>query len=169
MRRTTRRKTWMVLGLMAGVGACGDELPPVEVFDGGPPDAGCPSLAPGMTFSSDPANCGACGTTCAEGEVCRRSRCDSRPETAYYAPCSSDELLCPGRCIGIGTGGPRVCASVCDLASQCAPSTLGGTARPVCQPSIDYCLLVCNVDGECPAGMSCRRPTATSVAGVCAR
>ena len=157
--------------VMLGFAACGDDPLPLPAYDAGVVDTGPACVRTGYTIWTDPQNCGECSVVCDSGRACFGGRCDTRPIIDNYAPCPTADSYCRnGRCVGIGVGGPKVCSPYCDVEGGCPASTLGGSARPICQTQFnDQCLLVCYDDTACPAGLVCRFPTATSAAGVCAQ
>lgn len=93
------------LGSVCRDGACVDNAPIV--------DAGvCPtgqSLCGGRcaTLSSDPANCGACGTACADAEKCSAGQC--------VASCGAGLTDCEGACAALETDPAHcgACGAVC--------------------------------------------------------
>lgn len=94
VRARARGGAWAAMVALALV-ACAADAPPSPPLA---PDAQ-PACAVGLTqceqgcvlLASDPANCGACGRTCAGAEVCADSRCEP--------VCPVDRVACAGACV----------------------------------------------------------------------
>ena len=113
---------------------------------------------------SDPANCGACGTRCDDGEFCSEGRCgDTCP--APLDRCGSaciDTNVDPRNCGG--------CGEMCELGEVCA----AGTCALECPPGTTNCSSACvdtttntaNCGGcgsPCATGSVCRRSSCIPV------
>ena len=137
-----------------------------ENLDAGPADAGsdagCAGLVcDGRCFDSrnDPGNCGACGNTCAGGEICASGVCR----------CRAGEQICGISCTSLAndTRNCGGCGSVCDGGScvdgGCVAGCDGIVCGAICVHTIDDpancggCGIACNgaaicVDGGCVGG-----------------
>ena len=81
-------------------------------------------------LQADPENCGACGTVCAEGEVCAQGQC--------AVSCTGGTTSCDGGCFNINNDPNNcgACGNVCDAdlvcsSGQCVPGCGGGTVISV--------------------------------------
>jgi len=146
--RWSRACSWVGgIGLVAAVGCGGgsSDVPPADdtgadattdAFEAAPP---CPSgqeLCGSVcaTLADDAKNCGACGTTCAAGEVCAAGKCGVQ--------CPTGQTLCGGKCVTVETdrGNCGACGTACVdgevcSASKCATSC--ATGYVTCEPSGD--------------------------------
>jgi len=167
-RAVTRAGWWSAAGLVAGLAACGEApLPPPPTQDAGPADTGPTCDADTRTSEQ---HCGACGNACAEGEVCRGSRCDTRPWIETYGNCDGTPDLCRGQCAGVAGAPGRMCAPGCGWGPpyNCpAPNDPSVTAVPTCQLTSGLCALACDADEQCPVGQRCRPVHAGDPTGVC--
>jgi streptogramin lyase len=121
---------------MSTFGAVGCGVP---IVGAGNPDAGTdtPLCRPGETqcgdecvvVSADRTNCGACGTTCAEGDVCVSGTC----ETA----CPRGQLECDGVCRDVS--GDRLHCGACGLACMTGQVCSGGTCGLTCETGLEDC------------------------------
>jgi hypothetical protein len=105
-----------------------------------------------ISSESDPANCGACGRACAQGELCDRGSClpnppcDSVPDNSMCAVGSALGVCCHGACRDLSQDNQNcgVCGQSCIAGDQC----FANSEYP-CAP------LSCDFDGGCPDGLSC--------------
>ena len=150
----------LILGaaaLVLGLAACGDS----GEGDGTPTCKGDEVLCGGACAdtSTDPRNCGACGTICGDGEICADGACT--------LVCPVGQEACDGACYDLGTSRENcgACGNVCGEGEVCS----GGACVTSCPAgqtacdggcfdtgtAIDHCG-ACNVacgDGEtCDAG-----------------
>jgi hypothetical protein len=120
--------------------------------------------------ASDPANCGACGTACAAGQVCAAGTC------ALVCPPGTTD--CGGACtiLDFDPGSCGACGNVCPGAPNATAVCSGGTCALLCGEQFQNCNMSTvdgcevNVAGDplnCGAcGQSC--PAAPHAAPACA-
>jgi hypothetical protein len=65
----------------------------------------------------DEMNCGACGTVCPDGQICRNSACGCRP----------NETLCDGACVNkrTDTANCGMCGNACATEETCTAGSCG--------------------------------------------
>ena len=149
----------------AGVGAC-------EVAQCAPGHADCdhdPSNGCEADLES-PASCGACGTTCAAGQVCSPGGC--------VTSCSPPLTQCTDRCVNLAQDPAHCggCSTACTASAGAFPTCTGGSCGVACATGYTACSgTACsdlqNDPGSCgTCGKSCPVPTdgrASCVAGNC--
>ncbi|MGO8993749.1 MAG: MXAN_6577-like cysteine-rich protein [Polyangiaceae bacterium] len=132
--------------------------------DSGPADSG-PTCASGQSLcgstcvneSNDPNNCGACGTTCAAGEVCSSGAC----------ACPSGESLCGTTCVNESSD-PNNCGA---CGATCAAGQTCSSGACACASGESLCSGACVSESSDPnncgaCGNACQS-TQTCSAGVC--
>jgi hypothetical protein len=145
---------------------------------GGATPIGCPEgfeVCSGacVRTDNDPANCGACGTACAENQVCGLSQC--------LTSCPEDMTGCDGSCVDLQTD-PMHCGT-CDGACSAGDNAHGTCTAGECGVECDAGFDSCDVDpsdceinidsdpencGVCGTGCIARANAAPScTAGVC--
>ena len=142
--------------LVFGVQACGGDPPPA---------APCPEsqeLCDGLCYDLDTTanHCGACGTTCAAGEVCNAGTCE------FGCPTGLTE--CDGGCVDTQTSGTNcgACGAACAAGEVCdagACSTSCGQGLTVCdggcvdtqgdETNCGDCGTTCEGNARCQQGM----------------
>lgn len=105
-------------------------------------DMGLPPCPTGQTrcgdrcvdVQVDPTHCGACGTTCASGELCAQGRC--------VATCSPQQRVCGGACIDVRTDRANcgACGAACASGQVCSMGS--------CQLTCGAGLAMCGVGGD---------------------
>jgi hypothetical protein len=117
-----------------------------------------------VTITTDPNNCGACGTKCGPTEVCNNGTCGP------VAGCTGGKINCNGECVDPTTdenhcGPAGTCPStVCDPTDTCQ----GGLCCDSGQTNLggkccDSGTILCNVGGV----LTCSDPTDDSTCGTC--
>jgi hypothetical protein len=123
---------FLFFALLLGVTGCAGSS--TNADGGGGKDGGLsicpdhPSMCGGQCCGSqcvettfDPRNCGQCGKTCVNGELCMGSACKCPSGGGAAAPCASSQACCPGTGCKNLTNDANNCGS-CGV--QCGP---GGT------------------------------------------
>ncbi len=169
----TRQLSCTVIGwlLVLFVAACGDNAPSSPKDDAGP-EAGLTCTAPEIACNgvcldptSDEANCGACGTTCAAGETCSAGDCQTT------VTCTSPETACNNTCVNptIDEANCGTCGTTCSANQSCIAGSCVTTVA--CTSPEVNCNNVCKNTqtdeqncGTC--GNTCSN-TQTCVAGSC--
>jgi hypothetical protein len=122
----------------------------------------CDGTADCIDLRVTPTHCGACGKSCAAGEVCSGGTCARE--------CVSPYVLCGDRCVDVASDPKNcgacgaTCANGICAAGKCqtgaCPANRGdcdGFAENACETALDTSLSHC---GAC--GVSCVRPNSTS-------
>ena len=109
----------------------------------------CPGTLCGIyctTGSSDPSNCGACGTACASGVPCVSGNCGGSS-----GGCTSGQILCNGACTNPGSDSNNCggCGKVCASGTTCVSGVCGSSSGG------------CNLPTDCPADQACNTSTHT--------
>jgi hypothetical protein len=145
---------------------------------GGATPVGCPDgfeVCGGacVRTDNDPANCGACGTACAENQVCGLSQC--------LTSCPEDMTGCDGSCVDLQTDPMHcgTCEGACAAGDNAHATCTAGQCGVECDAGFASCDIdptdcEINVDsdpancGECNKGCIARANAAPScAAGVC--
>ena len=78
-----------------------------------------------VNATSDPQNCGACGTVCLMGQMCQNGSCQ----------CQAGLMNCNGACVSSDSSHCGGCTNVCPLGQVCN----GGTCATSCAPGVTMC------------------------------
>ncbi|KYG05697.1 hypothetical protein BE21_39065 [Sorangium cellulosum] len=100
---------WLAAAVLASVASCSDGGPTTNVCVA--PETQCDGVC--VDTSSNSSHCGACGTTCASGQVCSAGAC--------VAVCESGQTLCGDRCVDVDTDEAHCgsCNKACEEGQTC--------------------------------------------------
>lgn len=110
------------------------------------------AISPGTATSSNPVDAGRADTGLPV---------DAGPQDDTYGACS-DLLDCPSDAVRCTIERSGVCSPACDAQGSC-PSIDGKVGICVGDGSLEWCVLICGEDPDCPNGFVCTR------AGTCVR
>jgi hypothetical protein len=106
-------------------------------------DLTCPPTSPDVCTSKtgigDSKNCGQCGSTCEDSEVCNDGKCVCRPSLTMCSGDCVDLDTDPANCgaCGAGCGNGQLCVAGAGAAGKCIPPAAAG-ANP-CGPGYTHC------------------------------
>ncbi len=135
------------------VGACVGEVLPTDEFCNGLDDDCDGTVDEGVNTVTDPANCGACGTVCSNGQACVDAGCRIGTEGACGDNVDNDQDGRPdcrdSDCVG----------QICGQDGGCRCAADGGRLELNCFDGVDNDLDLfadCADRQSCPSGSACR-------------
>ncbi len=111
-------------------------------------------------LQGDARNCGSCGNTCTDGQVCREGSC--------HANCPGTQTSCAGLCVDTQTDARNCgnCGSPCAAGQAC----VNGTCLASCLAPLSFCNQVCvdqTIDPNNCGGCGVQCTPQNAVAPVC--
>ena len=162
------RMRWMALAALALAGCGPVGAGSVMCAEGfavcGPHDAGPEYVPTCADLSTDPNNCGACGQTCSQGDVCTDGACTTPPPMCNGGPaCSSSSMCCSAGCADLSTD-PNNCGS---CGRVCPPLSGGSLSGGTCNTDPGPCMSGHCVAEECAQTSDCCVAQTTCQSGLC--